>query len=186
MTTGGCRNIYQANLWLIAKVSSHFKHSKYNAFRLPDPRSRSYTIYSEALTLSGRQLLEGQTTVDATLGRDTEFLFDFVSAIDLLLESPSGSTFTANSPECLVDNDIRTIHCKFSGISEVSTGNSPLIARFMGPTWGPVGPRWVPCWPHELCYLGLYVITLHGNAFRITDPLWGESIGHRWFSLSKD
>ena len=26
------------------------------------------------------------------------------------------------------------------------------IARFMGPTWGhlgPVGPRWAPCWPHE-------------------------------------
>ena len=33
----------------------------------------------------------------------------------------------------------------------------PLIARFMGPTWahlGPIGPRWAPCWPHELCYLG--------------------------------
>ena len=36
-----------------------------------------------------------------------------------------------------------------------------LIARFMGPTWGqhgahlgPTGPRWVPCWPHESCYLG--------------------------------
>ena len=27
----------------------------------------------------------------------------------------------------------------------------------MGPTWahlGPTGPRWAPCWPHELCYLG--------------------------------
>ena len=21
---------------------------------------------------------------------------------------------------------------------------------------GPTGPRWAPCWPHELCYLGLY------------------------------
>ena len=32
-----------------------------------------------------------------------------------------------------------------------------LIVRFMGPTWGPSGaegPRWAPCWPHELCYLG--------------------------------
>ena len=29
----------------------------------------------------------------------------------------------------------------------------------MGPTWahlGPTGPRWAPCWPHELCYLGSY------------------------------
>ena len=33
-----------------------------------------------------------------------------------------------------------------------------LIARFMGSTWGhlgPTGPRWAPFWPHELCYLGL-------------------------------
>ena len=60
-----------------------------------------------------------------------------------------------------------------------------LVARFMGPTWGPsgadrtqmgpllapwtllsglfchgahlgrTGPRWAPCWPHELCYLGI-------------------------------
>ena len=27
----------------------------------------------------------------------------------------------------------------------------PLIARFMGPSWG---PRWAPCWPHEPSYLG--------------------------------
>ena len=34
-----------------------------------------------------------------------------------------------------------------------------LIARFMGPTWGhlgPRGPRWGLCWLHELCYLGGY------------------------------
>ena len=38
----------------------------------------------------------------------------------------------------------------------------PQIAKFMGPTWdplGPVGPRWAPCWPHELCYQGW-----HGSA----------------------
>ena len=30
-----------------------------------------------------------------------------------------------------------------------------LIARFMGPKWGPSGAdRWAPCWPHGLCYLG--------------------------------
>ena len=38
-----------------------------------------------------------------------------------------------------------------------------LIARFIGPTWGPygahlgpTGPRWAPCWPHELWYLGYH------------------------------
>ena len=32
-----------------------------------------------------------------------------------------------------------------------------LIARFMGPTrghLGPTGPRWAACWSHGLCYLG--------------------------------
>ena len=36
----------------------------------------------------------------------------------------------------------------------------PLRTSFMGPTWahlGPTGPRWAPCWPHELCCLGLIV-----------------------------
>ena len=35
------------------------------------------------------------------------------------------------------------------------------ITRFMGPPWAhlrPTGPRWAPCWPHELCYLGYMVI----------------------------
>ena len=37
------------------------------------------------------------------------------------------------------------------------SSNSSLITRFMGQTWGnlgPTGPRWAPCWPHEPCYLG--------------------------------
>ena len=36
-----------------------------------------------------------------------------------------------------------------------------LIARFMGPTWGPsgpAGPRWAPCWPHETCCLCMFCI----------------------------
>ena len=38
-----------------------------------------------------------------------------------------------------------------------------LIAKFMGPTWGPPGadrtcqPQVGPCWPHEPCYLGYYM-----------------------------
>ena len=28
------------------------------------------------------------------------------------------------------------------------------IAKFMGTTWGPPGPRWTPCWPHKPCYQG--------------------------------
>ena len=38
--------------------------------------------------------------------------------------------------------------------------NYSLITKFMGPTCGPMGPtgpRWAPCWPHELCYLGWWL-----------------------------
>ena len=31
------------------------------------------------------------------------------------------------------------------------------VAKFMGSTWGPTGPRWAPCSPHRVCYLGFYV-----------------------------
>ena len=41
----------------------------------------------------------------------------------------------------------------------VTTCLSPLIAKFMGPTWGPSGADRIqvgPCWPQELCYLGRF------------------------------
>ena len=40
--------------------------------------------------------------------------------------------------------------------------DATLISRLMGPTWAhlrPAGPRWAPCWPHELCDLGSDVYT---------------------------
>ena len=46
--------------------------------------------------------------------------------------------------------------------------NSSLTARLMGPTSGPsgaTGPRWVPCWPHEPCYLGCYQRVLFTRTF---------------------
>ena len=45
-----------------------------------------------------------------------------------------------------------TIH-----ISPPSFSAAALIARFMGPTWGPSGADRTQvgsCWPHESCYLG--------------------------------
>ena len=33
-------------------------------------------------------------------------------------------------------------------------GSMSLITRFMGPTWGPSGAPWAPCWSHQSCYLG--------------------------------
>ena len=53
-------------------------------------------------------------------------------------------------------------HCRGSYSGALSLENHfnlipSLIARFMGPTWGPSGADRTqvgPCWPHELCYLG--------------------------------
>ena len=32
--------------------------------------------------------------------------------------------------------------------------DSKVHGANMGLTWGPVGPRWAPCWPYEPCYQG--------------------------------
>ena len=29
-------------------------------------------------------------------------------------------------------------------------------SKVTGANMGPTGPRWAPCWPHELCYLGCW------------------------------
>ena len=46
-----------------------------------------------------------------------------------------------------------------------------LIAKFVGPIWGPSGAERTqvgPCWPHELCYLGTPTVTVHVR------------VAHRW------
>ena len=34
-------------------------------------------------------------------------------------------------------------------------------SKVHGAIMGPTGPRWAPCWPHELCYLGGVAVCLH-------------------------
>ena len=57
--------------------------------------------------------------------------------------------------------------CVSTLLLEGMTTLESLIARFMGPTWGPSGADRTqvgPCWPHELCYLG-YLFNRIRNSF---------------------
>ena len=47
-----------------------------------------------------------------------------------------------------------------SCLIQLATPMASLIARFMGPTWGPSGAdrsQVAPCWTHELSYLAIWV-----------------------------
>ena len=59
------------------------------------------------------------------------------------------------------------------------------IAKFMGPTWGPPGscrPQMDPCWPHEACYLGQYLLCVVYSAYNVLcyAVLW---LGDDWSYL---
>ena len=43
-------------------------------------------------------------------------------------------------------------------VSKQLCPDSNVHGADMGPTGGPVGPRWAPCWPHEPCYQGCYFV----------------------------
>ena len=64
--------------------------------------------------------------------------------------------------------------CSLCCQPEQAVGWMSLIARFMGPTWGPsgVGPRWAPCWSHEPCYLGCIVMYVENREIFADIFLW--------------
>ena len=68
----------------------------------------------------------------------------------------------------------------------MNTLMNTLIARFMGPTWahlGPAGPRWAPCWPHELCYLGTFTWFFDALKLKQLNGIaWASSSSPRWHS----
>ena len=41
-----------------------------------------------------------------------------------------------------------------SALLTLCEGNPLPDSKVHGAHLGPTGPRWAPCWPHELCYLG--------------------------------
>ena len=69
--------------------------------------------------------------------------------------------------------------------SHTMPGLASLIAKFMGPTWGPPGAdRWAPCCPHAPCYLGCILPNRHLLEQSSRCIIYALSIAVLWLSIS--
>ena len=72
-------------------------------------------------------------------------------------------------------------------LTTVKLTETSMIARFMGPTWGPSGadrPRWALCWLHELCYLGCRLANITGTT--ILTSSHAKSLQLTWRSRNRN
>ena len=73
----------------------------------------------------------------------------------------------------------------------LTTSVLSLLARFLGQhgaLLGPIGPRWAPCWLHELCYLGYYNIQMFSGIIGLifgTRSSFSKFLRGLHFGLSK-
>ena len=54
-------------------------------------------------------------------------------------------------------------HTKLINTTSTYMIESNPDSRVHGAHLGPTGPRWAPCWPHELCYPGRFFFPFHQN-----------------------
>ena len=92
--------------------------------------------------------------------------------------------FSVQTKHLRVSTDLS--HDTICLVLQSMTRKKALIARLLGPTHlGPTGPRWVPCWPHELFYLG--VCWVHSSLGTWTWTVYprmtvlGENIDTLWY-----
>ena len=61
------------------------------------------------------------------------------------------------------------------------------MARFLGPTWGPSGAdrtQVAPCWPHELCYLGCFIIQTQTTDASLCSLSYYCLVGCKYYTLA--
>ena len=70
------------------------------------------------------------------------------------------SLYSRSSKRC----HCKTVMCRYNPWQQNSWGQH-------GAHLGPTGPRWDPCWPHELCYLGcsIYHYITQGTAMTVAE-----------------
>ena len=79
------------------------------------------TLYSMARDLDSRRTFTDEVIIDAELGLDTKFSFDYGTngGVSIALTSPGGTTYYLGSSECSDDVNFLIITCKFPGLAEV-------------------------------------------------------------------
>ena len=60
------------------------------------------------------------------------------------------TSYQSLGPDTMITK--KTKHNKHNGIPD-----SKVHGANKGAHLGPTGPRWAPCWPHGLCYLGYFI-----------------------------
>ena len=73
-----------------------------------------------------------------------------------------------------------TVKERYHSIAEIKCDNSHVMVKLLGISWG----KWprhndVIKWKHFI------MTSSNGNIFRVTGPLWGGFVCHRWISLTK-
>ena len=83
--------------------------------------NRAYTLDSSATSMTRNQVIEKTIKLDSSLGRDTEFIFDYSgNNIIVTVYAPNGVNYTTSSPECTRDTTFGIYRFNIPGISAVS------------------------------------------------------------------
>ena len=98
-----------------------------------------------------------------------------------------GWFLTLQQPQIFINFLITTLWIKPQymciTMPHTASQNSKVHGANMGPIWGPTGPRWAPCWPHELCFKGH-----HSLGMIVSSNLagWYYTIANIWYRLVLD
>ncbi|XP_006823722.2 calcium-activated chloride channel regulator 1-like [Saccoglossus kowalevskii] len=81
----------------------------------------SVLIHSNAMSLNGGEVSTISITIDSTIGRGTEFLFNYLGyqSIEVTLHAPNGSSVGEDSPFYYTDITFQSITIKLPGTAEI-------------------------------------------------------------------
>ena len=68
--------------------------------------------------------------------------------------SPFDYVIMQSSAMCILCGIYCTVPTLFGVVNRIIIPDSKVHGAHLGP----IGPRWAPCWPQELCYLGLHAV----------------------------